>query len=402
LLVYCSLALRINDLDGWVIAYVLVFCGLWVWFYLEAARHLLLCPRLNESRSPAPENWPSLSVIIAARDEADTIREALTSLLQEDYPKVEFIVVNDRSSDATGAIIEAMAASDPRVRAIHIDALPNGWLGKVHALHRGSQAASGEWLLFTDADVHFARGTLRESLALAIAQGYDHLALLPGLKLTGSVWLEAIIAAFLMGFMRATKPADLDKNPKAMIGVGAFNLVKRTAFENTEGFSWLRLEVVDDVGLGMMIKQAGGESGFVMAQQHLGIAWYPSVAAMFRGLEKNLFGGAARYRYWRTAAMAVLSCLLFAAPLVALIRTDISHLWLAGVLAYAVSSLSAVMVWRRLGVSLGPGLLTPIGQLLITCMLLYSTFRCWRQNGIAWRGTVYSLKELRGGQRVVF
>ena len=392
----------IDNADVLITGYVLLFCSCWLWFYLTAARHLIKAPRLGEGPLPTPDRWPRLSVIIAACNEADTIKTALTTLLQEDYPDLELIVVDDRSSDGTGAIVEAIAATDPRVQAIHIDILPPGWLGKVHALRQGSQRAAGEWLLFTDADVHFARGTLREAMALTLAQGYDHLALLPGLKPTGSLWLEAAITAFLLGFIRATGPANLHDNPKAMIGIGAFNLVKKSTFDKTAGFAWLRLEVLDDVGLGLLIKRAGGKSGFAMALQHLGIAWYPSVAAMFQGMEKNLFGAAARYSYWRAAGIVAFSWLLFAAPTVALIRIDIPYLWLAGVLAYAISMLLAVLVWSKTRTQLLPGLLAPIGHLLISFMLLRSAVRCWRQGGIAWRGTVYSLDELREGQRVIF
>ena len=392
----------IDEAGALITGYVVLFCSCWIWFYLAAARHLINAPRLGEGPSPVPDRWPRLSVIIAACNEGETIQAALMTLLQEDYPDLEVIVVNDRSNDSTGGIVEAIVATDPRVRVIHIDTLPPGWLGKVHALYQGSQRAAGKWLLFTDADVHFARGTLREAMALALTLSYDHLALLPGLKPTGSIWLEAAITAFLLGFIRATGLADLPDNPKAMIGVGAFNLVKKSTFDKTAGFAWLRLEVLDDVGLGLLIKRAGGKSGFAMALQNLGIAWYPSVTAMFRGLEKNLFGAAARYSYWRAAGIVAFSWLLFAAPIVALIRIDIPNLWLAGALAYAISMLLAVLVWSKVKTQLLPGLLAPIGQLLISFMLLCSAVRCWRQGGIAWRGTVYSLDELRKGQRVFF
>src|SRR6185369_2740694 len=105
------------------------------------------------------------SVVVPACNEARTIERALTSLLAQDYPDLEIVLVDDRSSDETGAIIEHLAASDRRISAIHVRELPAGWLGKVHALQRGLERARGELVLFTDADIHFAPGALRRAVA---------------------------------------------------------------------------------------------------------------------------------------------------------------------------------------------------------------------------------------------
>jgi glycosyltransferase involved in cell wall biosynthesis len=118
-------------------------------------------------------------VIIAARNEEALLRRSLNSILTTTYKNVELIVVNDRSSDATGQIIDQLAAKDSRVRAVHITSLPEGWLGKVHALHRGTQCSSGEWLLFTDADIHFEPQIITKAIAYAEHEKLDQLSLLP-------------------------------------------------------------------------------------------------------------------------------------------------------------------------------------------------------------------------------
>src|SRR6185503_6720653 len=112
-------------------------------------------PVLARQRSPDPPRWPKLSIIIPACNEAASIEAAVTSRLAQDYPDFEVCVIDDRSTDGTGAIVDRLAEGDPRVRAVHITELPEGWLGKVHALHRGVSIATGEWLLLSDADVHF-------------------------------------------------------------------------------------------------------------------------------------------------------------------------------------------------------------------------------------------------------
>lgn len=108
---------------------------------------------LSDISSNFPSPAPKVSVIVAARNEARNIREALTSLLRLDYPDYELIVVNDRSEDATGAIVDELAVNNPRLQAVHVTELPPDWLGKNHALWMGSRIATGELLLFTDADI---------------------------------------------------------------------------------------------------------------------------------------------------------------------------------------------------------------------------------------------------------
>ncbi len=126
---------------------------------LRAALHARKLASLSALQLDTPAQWPTVSVLVPAKNEEDTLFAAMQSLLQVDYPALEIILINDRSTDRTGEIIERLALLDSRVRQIHIDHLPDGWLGKVHALHQGIDVSSGEWLLFTDADIHFAPQT---------------------------------------------------------------------------------------------------------------------------------------------------------------------------------------------------------------------------------------------------
>jgi glycosyltransferase involved in cell wall biosynthesis len=154
-------------------------CIAWCTGFLYLAWAFVRLPRLERENVPVPSRWPRLSVIIPACNEAAHLESAVETLVQQDYSDLEIILVNDRSTDATGAIIDRLAKNDPQIRALHIRKLPGGWLGKVHALHCGVAKARGEWLLFTDADVHFAPETLRRALAHVLQLQADHLALIP-------------------------------------------------------------------------------------------------------------------------------------------------------------------------------------------------------------------------------
>ena len=382
---------------------LIALCGLWSlgFIYLFWARFRV--PQFHQLIFAAPKDWPSLSVIIPACNEAANIEAAVNSLLQQDYPNFEIVLVDDRSTDGTGKIIDRLAAREPRIRALHVQTLPEGWLGKVHALDRGVEVAKGDWLLFTDADIHFAPGTLRRAVGWAAANRIDHLALAP-LAVQQSFLLDIVVHTFMLLFLIGTGAAGINRpTSRAFAGVGAFNLVRRVAFNRTPGFPWLRLEPCDDVGLGLMVKRAGGRSFFAFAQQHLTVAWYPSVAAMFKGLEKNLFGSTANYRWWLTVVDTFALTALAEAPALALLigLTESRGLLLsAGFSALAlhwVFSLGATTQGWRSRFSL---LFAPVGLMMIGAMMVHAAWKCLAQGGIDWRGTRYPLEQLRAGQRV--
>jgi len=144
-----------------------------------------------------PEGFagPRVSVIIPARDEARKIAEALQSVLEQDYVDLEIIAVDDRSTDGTGVILDRMAQAHPGLKVIHLTELPQGWLGKNHALYLGTQHASGGLLLFTDADVVMAPSTISQAVSYMMGQHLDHLAVVPEIRMPG-----ILLQVFIMGF----------------------------------------------------------------------------------------------------------------------------------------------------------------------------------------------------------
>lgn len=355
---------------------------------------------LRELDAPEPASWPRLSVVIAARDEGETIEAALTTLLASDYPDLEIVAVDDRSRDETGRILDRAGAADPRVRAVHVSTLPPGWLGKVHAMHRGVAAASGAFLLFTDADVHFAPGVLRRAVAHAEASGVDHLVVAPELLARGLVQ-DALSAAFVTSFLVGTRAVEVDRpGSKVYVGVGAFNLVRRAAFDRTPGFEWLKLEVLDDVGLGLMLKRAGAKARFAIGLGDVTILWYPSLRAMARGLEKNMFGAVCRYSLVRLAAFLAAGALFLPAPLVALALPPRPWMPLLGVASLALALVVAAILAARTRRSILPFVLAPAGGALFAALVARAAWRCVARGGILWRDTFYPLHALRAGQRV--
>jgi hypothetical protein len=383
--------------------FLILLCAGWVVAFLYLAHTVKDLPVFHQELAPVPTEWPRLSIVIPACNEAANLEPAVTTLLRQDYPDMEVVLVDDRSTDETGAVIDRLALEDPRIRAVHVKTLPAGWLGKVHALQRGVDQANGTWLLFTDADVHFSPGTLRRAIAFVLHQRVDHLALIPR-TIQRSFWLELAVTTFGLLFLLATRAASVNKpGAKAFVGIGAFNLVSAERFRSTPGFEWLRLEPGDDVGVGMMIKKAGGSTRLAFAYENLSLQWYPSVAAMFKGLEKNLFGPGSHYRGWLLLLQVAMLEMFAVAPYVALAIGITQGSILLPLAAGAAIGMQLMFLLgvrpplERLSV-----LLFPVGMLLLGAMMLRAGYQCLKNGGIDWRGTHYSLDQLRAGQRVRF
>ena len=392
--------------------YCLIFCAAWIFGMFYAHWIYRQLPFFADQQPEEPESWPLLSMVIAACNEEHTIEPALRSLLAEDYPHLEIIVVNDRSTDQTGAIIDSFSQIDNRVHPIHIDQLPEGWLGKVHALEAGRKMAQGELLLFTDADVHFEKGTLKKAVALMQRDQWDHITMIPK-PLTSSFLFEVVILAFGEMFLAAAQAHKVqDPKSRAFMGCGAFNLVRKTSLDQTEGFEWLRLELADDVGLGLLLKRCGFRSAFFIAEEALSLVWYPSLGAMFKGLEKNSFAVMSRFSLWIMAGQVLLIWAFVLAPLLAFVPILGSSLWWAGASVLAGMVFHALLKTRMASQrdpavtgqdqlrAIGASLLVPIGHLILTAIILRAGFLCWRRGDIQWRTTFYETEQLKRGQRL--
>ncbi len=386
-------------LNGILIAYAFLGCIYWLWMLVGTVRIVRAVPLLEQVRPPQPEIWPRLSLVIPACNEAETLESALRSVLQQDYPDVEVILIDDRSTDGTGQIVDRMAAEDERIRAFHVELLPDGWLGKVHALSLGSEKATGSWLLFADADVHMSQGALRRSVSYALEQKLDHLAALPDIWPTSLV-VDASVALFCRIFLVALRLwAVGDPKSRAFVGVGAFNLVRREALRQTEGFAWLRMEVGDDVGLGMMLKQSGAACGLVNAHGLLGLQWYGNLTEMARGAEKA-YSSAARCSLLRIVVMCAALIALEWAPWVAFASWRIPGLMWSGVAMLLAAATSSIILARWTRASFLPGLFAPFAAWIASAIMMRSGYLGHQRGGIVWRGTLYPKAELLAGRRL--
>lgn len=343
-----------------------------------------------------PKQLPFLSIVVAARNEERNIREAITSLMKLDYPRYEVTVVNDRSEDRTGEYLEELRKRFPRLQVVTITELPDGWLGKNHALQHGADAAHGEWLLFTDADVVLAPDTLRRAVAMAISEKLDHLVLGPSLPVPG-VLLPMAVSFFGMIFNLSMRPWEV-RDPKSnrFVGIGAFNLVRADAYRTCGTHKAIALRPDDDIKLGKIIKRAGLRQELVLAFNQVKVEWYRTVPEMVHGLTKNMFPGA---EYSLATVIVATGYLLGAIvwPFVgAFVHTGPTR-WLC---ATSAVLLLLVNIAHALGSSLRwwCGLGIPFSATLLTFIFWKSTLTTLITGGIRWRGTFYPLDRLKSNR----
>jgi hypothetical protein len=367
----------------------------WLVVAIELVRGNRRLRRLATLSSPAPAKWPRVSLVFTARNEGATLGAAVPTMLALDYPDLELIAIDDRSEDDTGALLDKFAAGDPRMKVIHVTELTAGWLGKTHGLQLGGEAATGEWILFTDADIHFRPDALKCAVAHARAHSLDHLAAVPQLHERGAL-LGICVGAFSMLFALFVRPWRVP-NPASRChgGVGAFNLVRTATYRKLDGHEPIRLRPDDDMKLGKLMK-SGGFSEVVLGTGAISVAWYDSVGGLVRGLEKNAFPGV-DYRISVILGAVLVHIVFVFWPLAAVFATESTARWLwLGVVAVMLGT--AADNHRFDGGRPWQGLFVPLGIAVFDYAMVRSMVLALWRGGIVWRGTRYSLKELKANK----
>ena len=341
---------------------------------------------------------PKLSVVIPARNEERKLEGALRTVLGQDYPNLEAILVNDRSTDGTGHTMERLTAGRGDASVIQVEELPEGWLGKNNAIHVGTERASGDWLLFTDGDIHFHPAAFRRAIAYAEERSLDHLTLVPELKLSG-YWLRGVVAFFYTAFLvhRGYYKANIPSSEMG-VGIGAFNLIRREAYDEAGGYKALAQRPDDDLALGGRVKKLGLRQELALGHGLLEVEWYASLGEFFCGVEKNSFaalGYSVPKVVFYAAEIPALTAWPFAAAFLASGATAALY---AGSVAAQVATFAVCNRFLRGRVFL-LALGYPACALLFSYALLRSALLALARGGIYWRGTFYPLSLLKEKRR---
>jgi glycosyltransferase involved in cell wall biosynthesis len=379
------------ELAGWILFAVVLF---------YAGPALILMPRRTLRRftadSEEPKKWPAVTVVIAARDEEQRIGETLNRLLAADYPHLEIVLANDRSTDSTAAIAATIAKDDSRLRIVTIDDVPEGWLGKTNAMTQAANLATGEFLLFTDGDIQFSPDAIRLAMQYTLDRKLDHFCLFPSMETQG--WTECVLVSFFaMLFAFGTQPWLRSlRFPGAYYGIGAFNLVRRSAYDAAGGHDPIKLDILDDVKLGKLLFKQKASADYLVAEDTVRVRWQASAWGVIQGLEKNAFASMS-YSLIKVIGFSAFFSLIFFSPFLVAIAFPLDST--CGFLAVLIL---LHLTFGRLSVAfcgswtVMPGLV--VGAAGVLFAFWRSTILTLRQGGVTWRNTFYSLKDLRAGE----
>ena len=368
---------------------------------------------LEETPPLEDEACPSLSIVLAACNEGPDVEETFRSVLASDYPNLDVIAVEDRSTDNTGAILDRMAAGNPRLRVIHITELPPGWMGKSHALWVGSQASAADFVLFTDVGVQYAPDLLRRTMAAVRARQADHIVVIPRVIRFG-FWEHLLFSYYdrlLYHFFRRSWQVERPES-HAYVGAGAFNLLRRSTYESFGGHQALATDFMEDVRIGKFVKRAGGKQMMAVGGSLLRKRWLSGLRGIVRGLTKNIFAGL-DYRWDRVFAATSLLAPTHILPAVGVFRgTSFSRGCFAVTLGLMVVTADTRTGqtpggrsgWDLEGESAGQqssyaeaacGLGYPLAASIFLYILWQAALRAQIRGAVEWRGTRYRLGDLK-------
>jgi chlorobactene glucosyltransferase len=358
---------------------------------LSLARYRRLPEVQPAARDMAMEtDWPLVSIIVPARNEERNLPALLDSLLAQDYPAFEVIVVDDASTDATGALADAFAARDRRLRVIHTMGPEPGWTGKNAACWRGARAARGAWLLFTDADTRHTAGALREAMRVARRAQADAVSLFPQQRCE-TFWERLLLPFAFQQYFTGARTGALDKPGAPALANGQYFLISRRAYAAAGGHAAVAASIIEDVALAGALKRAGYPTLAARGEKLVSVRMYGSLGELVEGFTKNAAPFVRAQR--ASGALVALSCAASAATPAALVRALASGnpAGVAGALAAWSAQTLALMPWMRaFGAPRRYAALGPLAALLFTGVAFSSFAHALLRWPVRWKGRDYA------------
>lgn len=381
-----------------IISTILFIAGLFIIYWLHNQYHLDIVVQ----PTPPPSNAPLISVCIPARNEERNLRACVEAVLAQDYPNFEVIVLDDRSTDSTPAILADIATGDFRLRSIHGADLPIGWAGKPHALFQASAFAHGAWLCFIDADTFISPATLSSCYAKALETQADMFTIMT-FQVMGSFWEKVVMPLVMTGLSTGFSPRKVnDPNRKDAIANGQFILIKRPAYDAVGGHESVKGSIVEDKALSEQVKWSGYRLIVADGMQFAQTRMYTSLPEMWEGWTKNIYLGLrdqpslmALGVFGAFLAMVV-SLLMPAWPMLGVLWYLNDGDWMAitvileSLLLWADMIYARSIIARKMGISPWYSLTTPLGAAVFGAMMFTSAWNVLSRKGVTWKGRVYA------------
>lgn len=401
LCLYGSIARRNNSCLGgqsvMMLAIGIVTAILWGVLIRNIVKSLRCLRRLSDISPLAPQDpHPRVSIVIPARNEEEHIDNTIQRVLSLDYPNLECIVVDDRSVDQTGLRLDEWARKDSRLKVQHLTTSDPDWIGVNYALYRGASVATGEWLLFLDADVFLSAQALSKGLHYAMTQNLDHVTVFRATAFYGTNRIvRAFVLYLLFQYYAFGSPWKVrDPQSPVYMGDSAFNLIRRAAYEAFGGHQAIRGFLDDDYKLGLCVKSQGFRQDVLVSGGEVAVPWYASLGAMVEGLGRVLLG-TLEYNLNRQMIVAPIMLTFWLWPFIGVM---FSH----GLTQFLYLALSVVCLGTFFGLTVSQDIYNPfyiivfpVLPILWAYMMERSAIVARRHGGVRWRSQYYSLEFLR-------
>lgn len=365
---------------------------------LTLAYYVLLKP--VESSKKTERELPFVSVLVPARNEETKIARCIESLLAQDYPNFELVVIDDRSTDSTGDIIQAIAARDNRLKFVRGKDAPAGWIGKCNALAHAVGYASGEFFIFTDADTYHHPNSLRDSVSHAIDNKIDLISFVPMQELgsfSERLVMPVLLSSFLIG-----DPFHTVNDPTAAraYAYGQYILCRRSSYLSVGGHQSVRDEIVEDHAIARVFKEKGFKIEVADGKALYSVRMYTDLESMWMGWTKNLYSFI-ESKVSNLVMMIILTNSVVVLPW--LFLAYVVSLWVKGDIDQSLYSLTALVVaqicvlalWNRLTACHHAGLkwyhflLTPFGCMTMSLLYIHSAYLVHTGGQVNWKGRRY-------------
>jgi len=375
--------------------------ALWSYRYFVLVFAMSRDPHLRaDTHAEMPSDTPLVSVIIPARNERENIGRCIDSVLAQTYPNIEIIIADDRSTDGTDEIVEAISREHPNVTLLKITELPAGWTGKCHALWRARREARGQWLCFVDADTCLAPQNLHQVVCECRAQRIDMFTFIPR-QVCRSFW-EKMLQPSLGGIFMIRFSLSRINAPGSVVAFanGQYIFIAAELYDKVGGHKAVRDRLLEDIALARVVKGAGGRLRVSYGKDIISCRMYGTFGQLTSGWRRILFAGFDG-RSWRllrvlvmTAIFSVLPFFVLVGSIIALIAYGASPTLLALVVLSAASHLMLLGAFRGLRrvTDISPWLLVlyPVAGVISLGVIGSAIRLSLSGGGIEWRGTVYA------------
>jgi chlorobactene glucosyltransferase len=342
-----------------------------------------------------------ISICVPARDEENNIRNCVESALAQDYPNLEVIVLDDRSTDSTLEILHELALQDDKLKIINGSDLPVGWAGKPYALHQAAAVARGEWLCFIDADTFLAPQTISSCYVKAIECEADLFTTLHQ-QVTGTFWEKVVMPIIMTALSVGFSPRKVnDPNRRDAVANGQFIMIKRTIYKSIGGHERVKDQIVEDKAISEQVKWNGHRLIIADGRRFIRTRMYTSLSTMWEGWTKNIYLGLRDHPFMLLlgafgAALALIAALFL--PIWPILGAtwyfnDGGRLAI-GVVCESLITWCALLFARaivayRMNINPWYALTTPFGAGIFAAMILASAWKVLSGQGVTWRGRTY-------------